>query len=161
LTVPGLPNLHRVSPELYRSAQPTAEGIQQLGALGIKTIVNLRSRHSDRDLLRATEVHYEQIPMQAWDPEEQEVVQFLRLVTDPQHTPVLVHCEHGADRAGAMCAVYRVAVEGWSKEEAVREMVQGGYGFHGIWRNLVRFINRLNIPRIQQRAGLGRAPVGN
>jgi protein tyrosine phosphatase (PTP) superfamily phosphohydrolase (DUF442 family) len=124
-------------------------------------MINLRSRHSDRELLGGTKVHYEQIPMQAWNPEEEDVVQFLRLVTDPQHAPVLVHCEHGADRAGTMCAVYRVAVEGWSKEEAVREMVHGGYGFHGIWRNLLRFINRLNIPRIQQRAGLCAAPAGN
>ena len=48
---PGLPNLHKVSDDLYRGAQPTAEGIKQLQALGIKTIINLRSSDTDRDLL--------------------------------------------------------------------------------------------------------------
>lgn len=42
----GLPNLHRVDAKLYRSAQPTAEGMTNLVALGVKTVVNLRDNHS-------------------------------------------------------------------------------------------------------------------
>ena len=45
----GLPNLHRVDAKLYRSAQPTAEGMTNLVALGVKTVVNLRDNHSDSD----------------------------------------------------------------------------------------------------------------
>ena len=36
----GVPNLHKVSDTLYRSAQPTVVGMQNLKKLGIKTIIN-------------------------------------------------------------------------------------------------------------------------
>src|SRR4030042_3812035 len=39
----ALPNLHQVTPTLYRGAQPTAVGMRQLKAMGVKTVVNLRS----------------------------------------------------------------------------------------------------------------------
>ena len=45
MTLAGVPNLHKVSDGLYRSAQPTAEGMTNLVALGIKTVVNLRDNH--------------------------------------------------------------------------------------------------------------------
>ena len=35
---PGLPNLHRVSSRLYRSAQPSTEGMRELPALGVTTV---------------------------------------------------------------------------------------------------------------------------
>jgi hypothetical protein len=44
----GVPNLHKISDVLYRSAQPTAEGMRNLKALGIETVINLRLAHSDR-----------------------------------------------------------------------------------------------------------------
>jgi len=154
LHVSGLPNLHKVSNELYRCAQPTAEGIQHLRSLGIKTVVNLRSFHSDAGMIGNAAIHYEPIPMNAWHPEEEEVVRFLRIVTDPKRVPVLVHCQHGADRTGTMCALYRIVVQGWSKEEALREMQEGGFGFHGVWQNLIRYVNGLDIERIKQKAGI-------
>ena len=154
LLLPGVPNLHQVAPGLYRSAQPTAEGFRQLKDLGIETVVNLRSFHSDRDGIGDTGLAYEHIYMKAWHPEEKEAVRFLQIVTNPKRTPVLVHCQHGADRTGTMCALYRVAVQAWRKEEALREMTEGGYGFHGIWKNLVTWFNDLDIDKVKTRAGL-------
>ncbi|MBN1910829.1 MAG: dual specificity protein phosphatase family protein [Pirellulales bacterium] len=150
----GVPNLHKVSPTLYRSAQPTALGMKNLKKLGVKTIVNLRSFHSDRDEIGETGLAYEHIYMKAWHPEEKEIVRFLQIVTDPKRQPVLVHCQHGADRTGTMCALYRVAVQGWTKDEAIREMTKGGYGFHSVWTNLIKWVRELNIDQIKKRAGL-------
>jgi protein tyrosine phosphatase (PTP) superfamily phosphohydrolase (DUF442 family) len=150
----GVPNLHKVSDTLYRSAQPSAEGMKNLKAMGIETIVSLRSFHSDRDEIGDTGLAYEHIYMKAWHPEEEDVVRFLQIVTNPKRTPVLVHCLHGADRTGTMCAVYRIAVQGWGKEEALQEMTQGGFGFHGIWENLIRWIKALDIEGIKKRAGI-------
>ncbi len=151
--VSGLPNLHKVSDDLYRGAQPTAEGFKQLGSLGVKTVVNLRSFHTDEGKIDQ-HFRYEHIAMKAWHPEEEDVVRFLRIVTDPKCVPVLVHCQQGADRTGTMCAIYRIAVQGWSKEQALREMQDGGYGFHGAWQDLVQFVNDLDIDRIKQKAGI-------
>jgi protein tyrosine phosphatase (PTP) superfamily phosphohydrolase (DUF442 family) len=150
----GVPNLHQISTHLYRSAQPTAQGMQNLKQKGIAAVVNLRSFNSDRRELGKTGLGYDHIHMKAWHPERKEVVKFLRIVTDPKRTPVLFHCQHGADRTGTMCAIYRVAVQGWTKKEAIREMTEGGFGFHEIWGNLPQWIKELDIESIRKDAGL-------
>lgn len=150
----GVPNLYRVSDGLYRSAQPDAEGMRNLKRLGVVTVVNLRSFHSDRDEVGDLGLSREHLYVKAWHPEEEEAVRFLRIATDTNRLPVLVHCQHGADRTGAMCAVYRIVVQGWSREEAVREMTEGGYGFHPIWRGLPEWVRDLDIDRIRKQAGL-------
>jgi protein tyrosine phosphatase (PTP) superfamily phosphohydrolase (DUF442 family) len=155
----GVPNLYRISGELYRGDQPSSQGMQNLKKLGLKTIVNLRSFHSDRDEIGATGLAYEHIYMKPWHPEEEDVVRFLKIVTDPKRTPVLVHCQHGADRTGTMIAVYRIAVQGWSKAEAIREMTQGGFGFHPIWNLLPRWVQTLDIDRIKRQAGMKSLPA--
>jgi protein tyrosine/serine phosphatase len=150
----GVPNLHKVSKDLYRSAQPTAEGMINLKSMGIETVVNLRSFHSDRDEIGFTGLAYERLYMKAWHPEEKEAIRFLQIVCNPRRTPVLVHCQHGSDRTGTMCALYRIAVQGWSKEDAIDEMLNGGYGFHAIWSNIAPWIQRLDIEGIKKKAGL-------
>ena len=154
LQMEGVPNLHKVSDSLYRSAQPSSEGMRNLKAMGIETVVNLRSFHSDRDKIKGTGLAYEHIYMKAWHPEEEDAIRFLQIVTNPKRSPVLVHCQHGADRTGAMCAIYRVAVQGWGEEEALKEMTEGGFGFHGIWQDLVRWITALDMEGIKKGAGI-------
>jgi len=150
----GVPNLHHVSKNLYRSAQPTSQGMQNLQQNGIATVVNLRSFHSDRDEIGATGLGYEHIYMKAWHPERKEAVRFLQIVTNPKRTPVLVHCLHGSDRTGTMCALYRIAVQGWTKEEAIREMTSGGFGFHEIFENLPSWIQDLDVESLRKDAGI-------
>jgi len=161
----GVPNLHQVSTNLYRSAQPTAQGMRNLKQNGIATVVNLRSFNSDRDEIKGTGLGYEHIYMKAWHPEQKEVVRFLQIVTDPQRTPVLVHCQHGADRTGTMCAIYRVVVQGWTKEAAIREMAQGGFGFHAVWKNLPTWIEKLDVKSIRRDVAINAraapAPAGD
>ena len=154
MDLPGLPNLHQVSEDLYRGAQPSAEGMKQLEQLGVKTVVNLRSSHSDRDELKGTSLAYEHIEMTAWNPESKDIVRFLKIVSDSNSVPVFVHCQHGADRTGLMCAIYRIVVQGWSKDEAIKEMTEGDFGFHEIWRNLPKYIRSLDIDEIKREADL-------
>jgi protein tyrosine/serine phosphatase len=154
IKIDGVPNLHKVSNDLYRSAQPTAEGFINLKKLGIKTVVNLRTFHTDSTLLQDTGLEYEHIYMKSWHAEEEDAVKFLKVVTDSKRMPVLVHCQHGADRTGAMCAVYRIAVQGWTKEEAIKEMTEGGFGFHEVWANLPEWIKKLDVEKIKKEAGI-------
>ena len=154
LNVPGLPNFYKVSDNLYRGAQPTAEGMRQLKKLGIKTVVNLRSMHSDRDEIGDTELTYRHIPMTAFIPKTSDAVRFLQIVSDSNCTPVFVHCQHGSDRTGMMCAIYRIAIQGWSKDQAIKEMTKGGFGFHSIFKNLVNYIRHLDTDKLKQSAGL-------
>jgi protein tyrosine phosphatase (PTP) superfamily phosphohydrolase (DUF442 family) len=148
--VEGLPNLHRVTPNYWRGAQPTMSGMHELERMGVKTVVSLRAFSTDEPLLRGTKLRYEHIRFKAWHPEREDVVRFLRIVTDPKNQPVFVHCEHGADRTGMMTAIYRVAFQGWTKEQAVDEMQHGGFGFHSTWQNLVRFVRELDIGTLKK-----------
>lgn len=151
---PGLPNVYKVADEVYRGAQPTTQGFQELYKMGIKTVVNLRFRHSDLDDLGKIGLAYIEIPMNAWHPKDEDVVKFLQIVTDPEKVPVFVHCQHGADRTGVMVASYRIIIQGWSKDQAIAEMTEGGFGFHAVWINLPRFIRNLNVGQVRKDLGL-------
>ncbi len=151
---PGLSNFYKVSNDLYRGAQPEEEGFAELQKLGIKTVVNLRTLHSDREDCSEAGLKYVHISFQAWEGEDDEVIDFLRVIADPENHPVFVHCQHGADRTGVMSAVYRIAIQGWSKEETIREMIDGGYGFHGIWQNLIDYVEELDVDQMKARAAI-------
>jgi len=154
IALEGVPNLHQVSSDLYRSAQPSAPGMKNLKNMGIRTIVNLRSFHSDRDEIGKIDLDYERITMKTWHIDRKEAVRFLRWATDPHRTPVLVHCQHGSDRTGVLCALYRIAVQGWTKDEAIREMTEGGFGFHRIWANLKQWIRKIDVAALKKDAGI-------
>jgi|WetSurMetagenome_2_1015567.scaffolds.fasta_scaffold541962_1 protein tyrosine/serine phosphatase len=153
---PGLPNFYRVTPHLYRGAQPTAQGMNELKAMGIKTVVNLRSFHSDDDELEGIGLKQGRLHMKPWHAEEEDVVSFLKLATDTNNFPVFVHCQRGADRTGMVCAMYRIVVCGWTRQEAIREMREGGFGFNSAWKNLVNYVEKADLEKIKRRAGLAR-----
>lgn len=142
MEVAGVPNLHRVSHNLYRSGQPTAEGMENLTDLGVNTVINLRYFGNDEDEVGKLALTVAELPTLSWVPSNENASAFLDLVEDPDAGPFLVHCLHGADRTGAMCAIYRIENQGWTQEEAVREMTSGAYGFHSIWQNLIRWVFR-------------------
>ena len=50
----GIQNCFQITTNLYRGAQPTAEGMAHLKAIGIKTVINLRAWHSDQDKVAGT-----------------------------------------------------------------------------------------------------------
>lgn len=155
VAVEGVPNLYRVSDDLYRSGQPSAEGLANLERMGVKTVVNLRSFTSDRDEMEGTGLESVEMHVKAWHAEEEEAIEFLRIVTDPERVPVLVHCNLGSDRTGTMCALYRIVVQSWSKEEAIDEMTRGGFGYNRVWFNLPVWIQHLDIDEMKMQAGLG------
>ena len=152
--VAGVKNSFQVTTNLYRGAQPTAKGFKNLKTMGVKTVVNLRAWHSDKDKVAGTGMKSLRFEMEPWRGDTEEVVQFLKAATDTNNLPVFVHCERGADRTGMACAMYRIAVCGWTKDQAIDEMKNGGFRFNLTWRNLVKFIEKADIADIKLRAGL-------
>ena len=150
----GLPNLHRVTTNLYRCAQPTADGLKTAEKLGIKTVISLRAFHSDKDEVESTKLKTESIRFNTWQAGDEDMVRFLKLVTHTNSGPFLVHCQHGADRTGTMIAIYRMTVQGWKKQDAIKEMTDGGFGYHAMWANLIKYLNELDIEALKKKAGL-------
>jgi protein tyrosine/serine phosphatase len=150
---PGLPNLHEVAPNIYRGAQPLPEGFKSLKQMGVKTVINFRNFHSDVDEMEAAGVkdafQYTEIPMNTWDMTDERAAKFLSLVEDDKNLPVFYHCQHGADRTGTMTAVYRIAHQGWTIDEALDEMQNGGFGYHEIWTNLISYLKKFDVKRVR------------
>ena len=155
LEMPGISNFSQVTTNLYRGAQPTAEGVKQLKLLGIRTVINLRAFHSDKEKVAGTGLKSVRFETKPWHAEEEDVIGFLKVVTDTNNLPVFVHCQRGADRTGMMCAMYRIVVCGWTKPEAIDEMKNGGFDFNPVWHDIVSFIEKADVADIKRRAGLG------
>jgi protein tyrosine/serine phosphatase len=155
----GLPNFHKIGDNLYRGAQPDQAGFHELKKRGVKTVVNLRSFSSDREEIMKAALSYEHIYMKAWNAEDEEIERFLRIVTDPGRGPVFFHCKHGADRTGTMAAAYRIVVQGWTPEDAAKEMVDGGYGFHAVWPNLVKYVKSIDGPALRKKLNIPDPPA--
>lgn len=146
----GLPNLYRVDSEVYRSGQPEGEGLRSAENLGIRTVLSLRSTNRDVALDKSGDLLLRNVPMRSWNTHDEDIIRALRIIHDAPK-PILVHCRHGADRTGLIMAMYRVVFQGWTKEQAKKEMLEGGYGFHSIWINITRRIDRADIVAIRAR----------
>jgi len=151
-------NLHRIAPLVLRSAQPRREAAPALQRLGVRTIVSLRAFNADDDAFRACGIRLVRVPINTWSIDDAKVLRALVAIREAEKQgPVLIHCMHGADRTGVVAAVYRMAVQGWDKDSARQEMLRGGYGYHTLWRNIPRYIERLDPLRMRQ--ALAHAPV--
>jgi protein tyrosine/serine phosphatase len=144
----------QVDPSLYRGAQPTPEGFRRLADLGVKTVVNLRAqgrvrRAQERQLVESLGMRWVSLPMRSyWRPTEGQVRAFLEVVSDPGHQPVFVHCQQGEDRTGSLVAVYRVARQGWTPEQAYTEALALGLAaWNPFMRSLVFDARRLAVVR--------------
>ena len=148
----GAANLYKVTDYLYRSGQPTEEGMKNLERLGIKTIINLRAFFYDSDEIKDTGLLVEELGVRVWDIKDADVVRVLQIIRKRENGPFLIHCSHGADRVGVMIAMFRVVEQGWTKEDAIQEMVNGGYGFHRIWIwfGVVGYVEHADIEKIRR-----------
>lgn len=145
----GVGNFYRVNNNLYRSGQPTEEGMKNLEKIGIKTIINLRAFYTDTDEIKGTALLKEELSINAWWIKDEDIIHVLQIIEKKENGPFLIHCSYGADRTGVVIAMYRIVEQGWSREEAIEEMVAGGYGFHPIWSNIIDYIKNVDVDIIK------------
>ena len=148
--VPGVPNLYKINDNLYRSGEPTKQGMKNLKTLGIRTVINLRFFYYGAHKIRGTGLLDEELSVKAWHIEDEDVIRVLKIIREKQNGPFLIYCEYGADRSGVMSAMYRIVEQGWTKDEAIEEMVYGGYGFHSMWLNIIRYVKKVDIDKIKR-----------
>jgi protein tyrosine phosphatase (PTP) superfamily phosphohydrolase (DUF442 family) len=137
-------NLWRVEPDLYRSARPESAGFQELEKLGVKAVLDVESP-ADEGAAKGTKLKLYHVPMNAFGLRDESVLEAMRILSDPANRPLVIHCQHGADRTGAMMALYRVVVQGWTKQDAIREMNAGGYHHSSWFSNLDRYVANADV----------------
>ncbi len=147
-------NLYRVEPELLRSARPSAVGFRELEALGVRSVLDVAGGDGDDESSRGTKLRLFHVPMSAFGLREDRVLEALRILIDPRNRPLVIHCQHGADRTGAIVALYRVVVQGWSKEDAVREMDEGGFHHSSFFRNLDHYVRDADVEALRRKLGV-------
>ena len=153
IAMEGVANLHRISPMLYRSEQPTALGMKNLEKLGIRTVINLRAFNDDDDEVKGTSLRTEHIKILTWRIDDRHVIEVMRMLRQTENAPFLIHCQHGADRTGVMSAMYRVLEQGWTPEDALEELIDGGYGYHSMWKNIVRYVRSVDAASLREAIG--------
>ncbi|MBS1196344.1 MAG: protein-tyrosine-phosphatase [Proteobacteria bacterium] len=144
-------NLYRITPQLYRSAQIGKRDIALLQSLGIKTVVSLRALHSDRKLFKDSGIRIGRIKVITWKINDDHVVRALRAIKAAEKDgPVLLHCQHGADRTGTVSAMYRILYQNWTRERALDELLNGGYGYHSLWKNIPEYLKNVDIEAVRR-----------
>jgi protein tyrosine/serine phosphatase len=149
IALEGAPNLHQITPMLFRSEQPTALGMKNLEKLGIRTVINLRYFNHDDDEVEGTSLRTERTKILTWRVDDLHVIEVMRMLRDTANGPFLIHCQHGADRTGLMSAMYRRLYEGWSADDALRELTDGGYGYHSVWRNIRKYVRNADLEKLR------------
>ncbi len=144
-----LENWHQIDGKVFRSSQPDTDDMPLLQQLNITDVLNLRSIHTDDDEAKGTSLKLHHIRTSAGDISQDEIIQALKIITTAKGK-ILVHCWHGSDRTGAVIASYRIVVQDWYKAEAIDEMINGGYGFHAIFDNIVPTIKGLEVDKIRE-----------
>ena len=129
MTVVGVGNFGEVTPHLYRGGQPKGTGYQHLKQMGIDIVVDLRLSGEDAEKHDVTKagMRYVSMPWHCLVPKDRVFAEFLKLLRDNPNKKVFVHCRYGDDRTGMMIAAYRMAIDGWTPEEARKEMNKFGF----------------------------------
>ena len=133
ITVEGVKigNFCVVDGSIFRGEQPGRKDYEALARLGVKTVVDLRleARPTSRELAEAAGLRYVNIPIDDHkQPTDADVTTFMQTLEDPANGVVYVHCAGGRHRTGSMIAVYRMAKDGWTLDQAYDEMLK--YDFY-------------------------------
>ena len=142
-------NLHQMTPTLYRSALPDERALPLLHTLKIATVINFLPE-SDAQWLQSSDIKQVQLSYRTNHVDDSDVLAAIRAIQAAEADgPVLMHCKHGADRTGLMAAMYRVVVQGWSKEDALNEMTLGGFGSSNGFKDGVRYMMKADVDKLR------------
>lgn len=121
-------NFGQVTPNLYRGGLVRKGGIDELKKVGINVVVDLHAwdKREEAEVTRLG-MQYVAIPFHCPFPSDKPFAQFLEVMKENPNKKVFVHCRLGEDRTGMAVAAYRMAVQGWTPEEAMNEMKAFGF----------------------------------
>jgi protein tyrosine/serine phosphatase len=136
-------NFGQVNQNLFRGGMPTGDALQELKALGVGLIIDLReegaARQAEKEKVEQLGMRYEHVPMRALSaPRPSDIQQVLSLILRDPSAKVYVHCLRGKDRTGTVIACYRIQHDGWDNERALAEAKD--YGMSHLEKAMQSFI---------------------
>jgi tyrosine-protein phosphatase SIW14 len=151
----------RVDAKVWRSSQPSGEQFAELKKAGVKEVLSLRSYHSNKEIEKEFTCHH--VRMKAGKLNDEDMLEALRILVEAKE-PIVVHCWHGADRTGAVIALYRMVVHRWPRQRAIDELMKPEYGHHAeTFPNVREYLENVDVEAMRRRlklSGTGSAPVG-
>lgn len=115
----------------WRGGQSTEEGLHWLIDKGFKVIVDLRAETSGDQLAKSAlsaaiasgKIRQFRLPVdQGSSPTKDQVLEFAKLVVDPQNRPLYLHSQEGVSRTSSMAARWReLALRSDSQMDAINE----------------------------------------
>ena len=115
---------------IYRSGEPTPSATRRVvKEMGIRTIIDLGAHTPGTKEERTAQAVAAELGVRRYrfgligdatgDPND--YVLALRIMNDPAHQPVWVHCAAGSERTGCLIALHRSINEGWDVQAAYAE----------------------------------------
>ncbi len=140
---------------LYRAGEGKVFQIQNvIRDYRIKTILCLRKvrvLEDERKMAEANQVAFVYRPIDSEKPvPESKCLEFLKMVKDPARTPILVHCAQGKHRTGFFVAVYRMVIDKWPLDRALKEMESHGFDLNSHTK-LIEGLKAIDPERLREK----------
>lgn len=112
---------------VYFSAQPTEQDLKTFAALGVKTVLNLRTSEemegvefNESEKVAELGMDYITIPMGRELPSDEDLQAMFQTIDRAEEAPVLVHCA-SSNRVGTIWSLYRANRADLPADEAIEE----------------------------------------
>jgi tyrosine-protein phosphatase SIW14 len=127
-------NFAEVNDHLYRGGAPTNIGLEELAAMHVSMIIDLREPGEgvdfEKQAVKGLGMKYINIPFRPFSaPTQEQMDQVLSLLLHGDSERIFVHCRRGKDRTGTVIACYRMQHDGWDKRAALLEARKHGMSF--------------------------------
>ena len=138
--IKGVTNFGRVTENVFRGGEVSSKGLENLHAMGVRTVIDLEGKSKERKACERLGIEYHAFPMDADErPDDASVERILSILRNAEE-PLYVHCSAGKHRAGTISALYRIRVQGWSPEDAWGEQQSYGFGSAKEHRELYEYV---------------------
>jgi protein tyrosine/serine phosphatase len=127
-------NFAEVNDHLYRGGVPSNVGLEELSAMHVSMIIDLREpgegTEFEKRAVQTLGMKYVNLPLRPFSaPSQEQMDQVLSLLLHNDSEKIFLHCRRGKDRTGTVVACYRMQHDGWDKRTALAEAIKHGMSF--------------------------------
>jgi uncharacterized protein (TIGR01244 family) len=133
-------NYRRSSEHVATAGQPTEIQLAAVAKAGCTTVINLGLHDADyalpdeRGTVESLGLRYIHLPVLWEAPTRDDLERFWEVLEAHEGEDILIHCAANV-RVSVFIALYRIARQGWTPEEALQDIDVAG--LPQVWHNLI------------------------